>query len=157
MLRVHDIKKWLYGSAAAGILGLTLLMAGYKDLLVSGWQYSYVSQGVVHPDEPTDVFAMYDSWLASKLRAGEIDDAELLKRKSELMSRMKVDWVTVREHRGEVFIDAVPGGQRFYHLMNTSYQQTALNRALMLLGTLLAFASLFGFIVEWRLRQVRTG
>ena len=74
---------------------------------------------------------MYDQWLVSKVRAGEIDEAELLKRKAEILSRMKGDWRTVREHRGDVFVEQVPGGSRFY--------------------------SMFGFIIEWRLRQLKPG
>ena len=60
----------------------------------------------------------------------------------------------MREHRGEAFIEQVQGGSRIYKLGNSSYQVRAGNRYLMLAGILLAFASLFGFIVEMRLRQL---
>jgi transcriptional regulator with XRE-family HTH domain len=155
--RVHDVKKWLYGSALAGMLGLTLFVAGYKDMLMSGWQYSYVSDGIVHADEPTDIFDTRQRWLGSKVRAGEIDEPEAARREAEIISRMKTDWLTVREHRGEWFVAKVPGGLRAYHLMNNSYQEPTVNRILTVFGLLLAFASLFGFIVEWRLRQLKTG
>ena len=71
--RIHDIRRWLFGSAIAGALGLTLFVAGYKDMLLSGWQYSYVSEGVVHADEPTDIFDRRQQWLGSRVRSGEID------------------------------------------------------------------------------------
>src|SRR3954469_21226689 len=31
--KIHNIKKWLFGSAAACVIGLTLIVAGYKSLL----------------------------------------------------------------------------------------------------------------------------
>ncbi len=40
-LRIHNVKKWLFGSAIAGVLGLTLYAAGYKQLLFYDWQYTY--------------------------------------------------------------------------------------------------------------------
>jgi len=156
-LRIHNVKKWLYGSAIAGALGLTLFGAGYKQLLTSNWQYTYESQGVVHPDEPSDLYGMYEPWLGAKLRAGEIDEAEVRKRISEYISRMKIDFRTLRENRGDAFIEQAAGGSRLYKLKNSSYQEQAANRYLMLAGLLLTFASLFGFIVEMRLRNLKRG
>jgi hypothetical protein len=156
-LRIHNVKKWLYGSAVAGILGLTLLVAGYKELLLSNYQYTYFSPGVVHADEPSDVYEAFNVWLASKVRAGEMDEAERAKRMAEIQSRMKVDFLTLHEHRGDAFIEKVPGGSRIYNLRNNSYEVQPANRAMMLAGLLLAFVCLFGFIVEWRLRQLKRG
>ena len=154
-LKVHNVKKWLFGSALAGVLGLTLYAAGYKQLLFSDWQYTYQSQGVVRPEEPSEVFAMFEHWLGRKVADGEIDAQEASKRRADILSRMKLDFVTVREHRGQAFIEQVPGGSRVYEFRNGSYQVRAGNRYLMLAGILLAFASLFGFIVEMRLRQLK--
>lgn len=153
--RVRDVKKWLFASGIAGALGLTLFVAGYKDMLVSGWQYTYVSQGIIHPDEPSDVFSMTDSWLMSKLRTGAIDDAGYREQKAEILGRMKVAFRTLREHRGDAFVERVPGGSRIYSLRNSSYQEPAENRVVTGIGLLLTFASLFGFIVEWRLRSLK--
>jgi len=154
-LRVHNVKKWLFSSAIAGVLGLTLFVAGYKQLLFSDWQYSYESHGVVHPGEPNELYDTYQSWLGAKIRAGEITEDQAAKRIAEIRSRMQVDYLTIREHRGDHFIEQVPGGSRIYQLMNSSFQARAENRYLMLAGVLLAFASLFGFIVEMRLRQLK--
>jgi transcriptional regulator with XRE-family HTH domain len=154
-LRVHSVKKWLFCSAIAGVIGLTLFGAGYKQLLISNFLYSYVSEGVIHPDEPSDVYDGGD-WLRAKLRAGEITELEAEKRKAELLSRMTNDYRTLNENRGDAFIEQVPGGTRVYKLMNTpSYQEQPANRYLMLAGMLLAFTSLFGFIVEMRLRSLK--
>ncbi len=154
-LRIHSVKMWLFGSAVAGVLGLTLFGAGYQQLLVTNWQYTYESQGVVHPDEPSDLFGMFDAWLGAKVRAGEMDEAEALKRKSEMISRMKVDFRLLREHRGDAFIEQVAGGTRVYKYKNSSYQEQAANRYLMLVGMFLIFSSLLGFIVEMRLRSFK--
>jgi len=154
-LRIHNVRKWLFSSAVAGVLGLTLFGAGYKQLMTSNWQYTYESEGVVRPDEPSDLYDMFHPWVGAKVRAGEIDDAEARKRISEYMSRMKVDFRTLREHRGDAFVEPVPGGSRVYKLKNSNYQEQAANRYLMLAGLLLTFASLFGFIVEMRLRTLK--
>jgi transcriptional regulator with XRE-family HTH domain len=154
-LRIHNVKKWLFGSAIAGVLGLTLFAAGYKQLLFYDWQYTYHSQGVVRADEPSDVFAMFEHWLGKKVRDGEIDETEYRKLRADIMSRMRLDFLTLREHRGTAFIEQVQGGSRIYRLDNSSYQVRAENRYLMLTGILLAFAGLFGFIVEMRLRQLK--
>jgi hypothetical protein len=124
-------------------------------LLFSDWLYTYHSNGVVRSDEPSDVFAMFESWLNRKERDGEIDAQEASKRRADIRSRMKVDFLTLRELRGNAFIEQVPGGSRIYMLQNTGYQTRAENRYLMFAGILLAFASLFGFIVEMRLRQLK--
>ncbi|HLA70700.1 MAG TPA: helix-turn-helix transcriptional regulator [Steroidobacteraceae bacterium] len=154
-LRVHNVKKWLFSSAIAGVLGLTLFGAGYKQLLTSNWQYTYRSDGVVHPDEPSEIFERFNGWIRVKLAAGEIDAAEAKKRESELWSRMKLDFRTLRENRGDAFIEQVPGGSRVYNLRDRDYQEQPANRYLMLAGLLLTFASLFGFIVEMRLRTLK--
>jgi hypothetical protein len=137
------------------VLGLTLFVTGYKQLLFSDWQHTYASQGVVHPDEPSAIYDNFELWLRAKMGAGEIGEAQLLKARAETMSRMKESFITVREHRGDAFIEQVPGGSRIYKLKNSSYQVRHENRYLMFAGVFLTFASLFGFIVEMRLRQLR--
>jgi transcriptional regulator with XRE-family HTH domain len=153
--RVHHLKKWLFASGIAGALGLTLFVAGYKDLLISGWQYTYVSPGVIHPDEPSDVFSNPDSWAMSKVRTITVNDERYLEQKAEILSRMKIALRTLREHRGDAFIEQVPGGSRIFKLRDRSYQELLANRILTTVGLLLTFASLFGFIVEWRLRTLK--
>lgn len=154
-LRVHDVKKWLFSSGIAGVLGLTLLFAGYEHLLFPGTQYTYASEGVVQPDEPSDLFGLYEKWLSAKIHAGEIDEAEARKRQAQIISRMKVEFLVLDEDRGEAFIQEVPGGSRVFKRKNSSFRERAANRYLVLLGVLLAFTSLFGFIVEMRLRRMK--
>ena len=79
----HNIKKWLLGSAAACVIGLTLIICG-----------------------------------------------------------------------GEFFNREVAGGFRQYSLRNTETHRRDENNFLMMLGTMLAIAGLFGFIIEFRLRKI---
>src|SRR5690242_17417594 len=65
--RVHSIKAWLFASAIACVLGLTLAVAGYRGLLLSSWQYNYVSKGLVLPGEPTNVFDIHQGLLHDQL------------------------------------------------------------------------------------------
>jgi hypothetical protein len=152
---VHSVKKWLYVSGIAGVLGLTLLFAGYEHLIFPGWQYTYSSKGVVKPDEPSDLYGVFDVWLGAKLRAGEISEEEGRKRKAEIISRMQVDFRVLNEDRGDAFIEKVPGGSRIYERRSSSFRESAANRYLVLLGALLAIGSVFGFFIEMRLRRLR--
>jgi transcriptional regulator with XRE-family HTH domain len=154
-LRIHNAKRWLYGSAIAGVLGLTLFGAGYQQLLVSNWQYTYRSPGVIHPGEPTDLFDTIGRWLRLRVAAGQIDENQARKLEAELMAREQEDFLTVPERRGEGFLLKVPGGSRVYGLKDQSYQARPANRYLMFAGMLLAFASVFGFLVEMRLRSLK--
>src|SRR5262245_11696517 len=154
-LRVHNVKKWLYASAVAGVLGLTLVFAGYEHLVFSGTQYTYESEGVVRPNEPSDVFTSFNYWLGAKVQAGELTELEARKRKTEIIERMKADVLVLDEMRGLAFIETVPGGTRVYKIKNSTSVERPANRYLTLAGVLLAFGSLFGFIVEARLRQLR--
>jgi transcriptional regulator with XRE-family HTH domain len=156
-VRIHSVKRWLFLSGIAGVLGLTLFFAGQQKLLGSGFTYTYESPGVAHADEPTDIFGfgMADSWLQAEFRAGEITEADFAKRRLEIMSRMKSDIVILDESRGDGFIAQVPGGTRLYKLKGSAYNDPPANRYAMFGGLLLAFASLFGFIIEARLRSLK--
>jgi transcriptional regulator with XRE-family HTH domain len=157
-LRIHSVKRWLYCSAVAGALGLTFVAAGYMQLLFSDSLYTYESKGVVHPNEPPDIFHNPHGWLQATIVARDHKerDAEYSKRSAEIMSRIKLDIIPLRENRGDTFIEQVAGGTRIYTLKSTFVQPRAENRYLMLAGLLLAFASLFGFLVEARLRQLKS-
>lgn len=156
-VRIHSVKRWLFVSGALGVLGLTLFFAGHQKLFGSGLTYTYESAGVAHPDEPTDIFefGVIQRWLTAKVRAGEISEQEFSKRDLELMSRMQADIRILDESRGDGFIAQVPGGTRLYKLKSSAYNDPPAHRYAMLAGLLLTFASLFGFIVEARLRSFK--
>jgi transcriptional regulator with XRE-family HTH domain len=158
-LRIHSVKRWLYCSGVAGALGLTLFVAGYHQLVFSNLQYTYESKGVVLPGEPSDLFDHYNyrSWIdVTTTGVRENKEEEYRKRLAELLGRMNLDVVTIRENRGDTFMQQVAGGTRIYKKTIPSVQVRAENRCFMVAGLLLTFASLFGFLVEMRLRQLKS-
>jgi transcriptional regulator with XRE-family HTH domain len=153
--RIHNIKKWLFASALAGVLGLSLIAAGYKGLIFSGQQYSYSSPGVVLPGEPSNIFDRFEEILRLKAWAGELTDKEKEKRTAEFKMRVQEQVLTLDAFRGMAFNEPVEGGTRVYTFRGQSNYERAENRYLMLAGTLLTFLGIFGFFVEFRLRDAR--
>jgi transcriptional regulator with XRE-family HTH domain len=155
-VRIHNIRKWLFGSAAAVILGLTLGVAGYKGLVFSDKQFTYSSPGVILPGEPSNIFSNYSGLLHARKWSGEITEEERNKLEVEFnMKRVRQDLLLSDYYRGEEFGVPVDGGERRYELKKISDYVRVENRYLMLLGSLLTFAGLFGFFVESRLRSVK--
>jgi transcriptional regulator with XRE-family HTH domain len=154
-LRIHSVRQWLFTSAALAVVGLTLFFAGHQQLLFSGTHYTYESLGIVHPDEPSEVFEIWDQWLQAKLNANEFSREELSKRRAGMIARTQETYLFTSENRGEAFIEKVAGGSRLYKLKMPSFSPRVENRYLMFAGLLLSFAGLFGFIVEMRLRNLK--
>jgi len=155
LVKVHNIKRWLFGSAAACTIGLTLFFAGYKSLVLSATTYNYISLGVELPGEPSAIFENSLLFLNKRLSAGEITDTERESLALEYAKREKHDSIMVDEHRGREFTMPVKGGTRTYWFSGSHESERMLNRCLMLLGSLLTFGGLFGFFVEYRLRSVK--
>ncbi len=156
-LRVHHVKRWLFGSALAGVVGLSMFFAGQQELLFPGQLYSYESEGVVRAGEPSDLFDSPDAWLRNQMHAGVFAEQDWYKRRVEMMARAQRDVTTLDQSRGLGYSEAVPGGTRFYQLMSQTSEPRQQNRYLMLAGIVLTLCSLFGFLVEMRLRSVRNG
>jgi len=151
---IHSIKKWLFGSASACTLGLCLLVSGYGGFIFSNVHYTYYSEGVVRNDEPADVFLRYHGIYMFQRQAGLISDAEKDKLIAEMeTTRRRPEYVVQTTYLGESFKRDVAGGFRQYSLHKTDTARRMENNLLMLLGTLLSFAGLFGFVVEYRLRK----
>ena len=154
--RVHSIRRWLFGSAAACVVGLSLVVAGYRGLLFSNQQYSYFSPGVILPGEPSNIFSTYADFLRRRYWAHEITDVEQNKLEAEFnMKRIRMDFLLSDTYRGEEFEAPVDGGRRGYQLRKVANYERVENRYLTLLGLLLTFSGLFGFIVEARMRSVK--
>jgi len=154
--RVHNIRRWLLGSAAACAAGLTLVVAGYKGLIFSDKQFTYSSPGVILPGEPTNIFSIHTGLLHTRRFAQEITQEEFSKLEVEFnMKRIRQDLLLSDRYRGEEFSVSVEGGERRYELKKIAEYVRVENRYLMLLGSLLTFGGLFGFFVEARLRSVR--
>jgi transcriptional regulator with XRE-family HTH domain len=152
--RIHDIRKWLFGSAAACVLGLTCFVAGYRGFIFSNMQFNYRSDGVVLPGEPSNIFDAFRPLLFSKRMSGEITDKESEKRVADYMARFDEHILSLNEYRGMGFTAPVEGGTRNYKFHGQTENLRTENRYLMLLGTLLAFSGIFGFLLEYRLRRV---
>jgi len=155
LVKVHSIKRWLFGSALASVLGLTIFVAGYKSLLFSSESYSYISAGVELPGEPSNVFENSLLFLNKRLTAGEINEQQRERLALEYAKREKLDSMILNEYRGLWFSVAVPGGTRTYKFSGSSSVEQLPNRYLMLLGLLLTFSGLVGFFIEYRLRSVK--
>lgn len=153
--KVHSIKRWLFSSAIACALGLTLVVAGYRGLLFSNDQYNYYSKGVVLPGEPSNIFDIHQGLQWNKLSARQITEAEYANRLEEFSRRLNESALMMDVYRGEGFQEKVDGGIRNYGLKSVSQHERAENRWVTLIGALLAFGGLLGFVVEQRLRSVR--
>jgi transcriptional regulator with XRE-family HTH domain len=153
--RVHSIKAWLFASAISCTLGLTLAVAGYRGLLYSNAQYSYISKGVVLAGEPSDVFDNYDQLIRARLNAGMINETQAKLLFEQYARRADQGSLVLDEYRGEKFVQKVSGGQRSYDLQRESVSERRESRWLQFVGALLTFAGILGFVVEARLRSVR--
>jgi len=152
--RVHRVKSWLYASGAALVLGLALGFAGYRGLLFSNQQFNYESLGVLLPGESPSYFDTFDMVLTAQL-AGGMSLEERAQRVVEHNKRLALDHQVLDVYRGKTYLEKVPGGSRVYEFTHASEFERPQNRWLMLLGALLAFGGIVGFIVEGRLRSVR--
>ena len=153
--KIHSIKSWLFSSGIALVLGLALGVAGYRGLLISNVQYNYESPGILQPGESADFFEKYPGMLIQQLSAGQITAQERALRVLEIEKRKSLDYRLLDEYRGRGFMEQVPGGSRFFFFQHSSDYERPKNRWLMLMGALLAFCGIVGFIVEARLRSVR--
>ncbi|HUQ09100.1 MAG TPA: helix-turn-helix transcriptional regulator [Steroidobacteraceae bacterium] len=153
--KVHSIKRWLFSSAIACVMGLALALAGYRGLVFSNVQYSYVSKGVVLSGEPANVFDIHDQLVRNQVVAGMITEAQARTLFEEFGRRENEGYVVLDEYRGDAFIEKVDGGQRLYSLMRQADVERPGSRWLQLIGALLTFAGILGFVVEARLRSVR--
>lgn len=154
-LRVHSIKAWLFSSGIACVLGLTLAFSGYRGLLFANLQYNYASDGVLLPGEPTSFFEIQPHLLNNNYARGVISGEELGAKLDEFNKRIQQQVRLLGDYRGEAFIEKAEGGQRLFKLARAVENERPQNRWLMLLGALLTFGGVFGFIVEQRLRSVR--
>ncbi len=158
--KIHNIKKWLYLSAIACVLGLTLIVAGYKALLFNSSQYEYASAGILLAGEPVDFIEHWQRYEAQDRCQFMMDDECANKREDRanqvksMATRYRVDTILTNEYKGEYIYKNVEGGSRAYKFKNLNTVSRAENSYLILLGTLLTFGGIFGFFIEFRLRKI---
>jgi hypothetical protein len=131
------------------------VVAGYRGLLYSNKVFMYSSMGSTLINEPTNFFSVFPELLEARARAKQITDEERYMLKFEFMKRVRQEQVFSDFYRGEAFYLSVADGTRRYELQKIVEFVHGNNKRLMLLGTLLTFGGLFGFVVEARLRSVR--
>ncbi|MES2672995.1 MAG: helix-turn-helix transcriptional regulator [Pseudomonadota bacterium] len=154
--KIHNIKKWLFCSAAACVIGLTLIVAGQMGLVFSNTLYNYESAGIILANEPQDIFENYGKLLNSKRSSGEIASREELEKQwyEFTSTRRRPNYLALPNYQGSIFNAAVEDGSRTYFLKDSRETNQPKNKFLILIGALLGFAGLFGFFVEFRLRRI---
>jgi transcriptional regulator with XRE-family HTH domain len=154
-IKVHSVKKWLYTSAVLCILGLTLIVGGYRGLIFSNTVYQYESLGITKPDEPKELF--FDDRIRHIFLVKTIwpsnEQHNIVKTfESE---RRDVQIILKDQYLGDGYIEKVEGGFRMFRTSGSHNTERVENRWLMLTGFLLTFCGLFGFITEYRLRKLQ--
>lgn len=151
--KIHNIKKWLFASAAACVLGLTLIVAGYHGLVFSKQQYNYESQGIILPDEPIDLLGSTDG-MRTWLGLMNYNNEDMIKLNEFKRKRLRTEYLLSDNYRGKSFNIPVEGGSRTYYLFSDKNVERPANHYLIFLGVLLTFSGIFGFFVEFRLRKI---
>jgi len=158
--KIHNIKKWLFGSATACVIGLTLIVAGYKSLIFSSIQYEYASDGILLAGEPWDFISSWQRYEAKDSCTFNVSD-ECQKKSEEratkdkvIRARIKIGTLLPNSYQGKYIYKDVEGGFRIYEFKGDRIIHRTENRYLMLVGTLIAFSGFFGFFVELRLRKI---
>jgi transcriptional regulator with XRE-family HTH domain len=154
--RVHNVKKWLIGSATACAIGFALMLAANDGILFSNNQYRYESPGVILNNESEDIFKQYRTIQSMKEDAKIITHEEFSKLLSEFeASRVRLATMETWDDKGTVFFQAVDNGRRKFELVHTLYSHSLGNKLLQFLGALLVFCGVAGFFIEWRLRKLQ--
>ncbi|MET0356724.1 MAG: helix-turn-helix transcriptional regulator [Cellvibrio sp.] len=158
--KIHNIKKWLYCSAAACVIGLTLIFAGYKSLIFSNVKYEYESNLVLLSGETEESVFRFDRY-EPQIGCNSADltpcierDAERGRKRKAAEARIKTDTLLLDNYQGKNIYRDVVGGARTYQYKSPTFADTRPNSYLMLIGSLLTFAGIFGFFVEYRLRKI---
>lgn len=154
-MEIHHIKRWLYSSAAACVIGATLIVAGGLNWVFPNKMYNYTSYGVLMDGEPSDLFLTYGDYIRNSKENKDLNEADIQIKIAEFKTkRIRHNALILSEFRGRQFEENITNGKRMYIKDHDDIIiQRKENNFLMLLGTLMCFAGLFGFILEARLRK----
>jgi DNA-binding XRE family transcriptional regulator len=156
-IKVHSVKKWLYTSAVLCILGITLFIAGDKELISSNTVHNYESRGITKDQEPIDL--LWDRSLIGpylfKTRTIYLTDEQHDQMAVFEMERLSKNHQVRNQYLGKSFTEQVDGGVRQYIWVGQTEIKKPENRWLMLTGVFLFFSGVFGFITEYRLRKLQ--
>jgi transcriptional regulator with XRE-family HTH domain len=155
--QVRETKHWLYGSAAAWIIGFAMMLAANDGIFFSNKLYRYHSPGVVLAGEPDNIFDKYRDITMLKMMAKTITPEEMAKQQEEFqVTRAKPVTVEWPFRRGSLYSEPAGSGHRVFELMNTEIVQAPGNRILQTLGAIVLFSGFVGLFIEWRLRRMKT-
>ena len=155
-VQVNHTKRWLYGSAAAWILGFAMMLAANDGIFFSNKLYKYTSPGVLRAGEAENIFQNYKEILTLRMLAQTITHADMAKQLEAFQSN-RVRPVTVEwpASRGTVYTEQVENGRRRFDLVDTTHTQAPGNRILQFLGAIVILCGFVGLFIEWRLRRLK--
>jgi transcriptional regulator with XRE-family HTH domain len=154
--QVKDTKKWLYGSAAAWVLGFAMMLAANDGIFFSNKLYKYTSPGVIRASEPENIFENQRDLLQTKMLAKLLSFEEMQKQLSEFqVNRVRPLTVESPVSRGTVYFEGAENGRRRFDLIHTEHVQAPGNRILQYLGAIVLLSGFVGLFIEWRLRRLK--
>jgi transcriptional regulator with XRE-family HTH domain len=155
--QIKDTKKWLYGSAAAWVLGFAMMLAANDGIFFSNNLYKYDSPGVIRTGEPENIFEKQRELLTQKMVAKMLSFEEAQQQISEFQtSRIRPVTVESPVNRGTLYFEPAEGGRRRFDLVHTERVQAPGNRILQYLGAIVLMSGFVGLFIEWRLRRMKT-
>lgn len=155
-VRHHQAKRWLFGSAAAWVLGFAMMLAANNGIFFSNKLYKYTSPGVVRSGEAENIFENHKELVTLRMVAQTISPQEATRELSEFQAN-RVRPVTVEwpESRGTVYFEPTENGRRRFDLVDTDYVEAPGNRILQYLGAIVLACGFVGLFIEWRLRRLK--
>ena len=155
--QLSQTKRWLFGSAAAWILGFAMMLAAHDGIFFSNKLYKYSSPGVIRAGEAENIFTAWREILAQQMVAKTITIEDMAKQSAEFLAKrnrpITVEWPN---SRGTVYYEAVENGRRRFDLVDTRHIQANGNRILQYIGAIVFACGFAGLFIEWRLRRLKT-
>lgn len=155
-VRVHQTRRWLFGAAAAWMLGFAMMLAANDGIFFSNKLYQYSSPGVIRAGEPENVFDTRKEILTLRMVAKVITPEEMSKDLADFyasrLARVTAEWP---ESRGTVYHEAAENGRRRFELVEVRHVEAAGNRILQYLGALVLSSGFIALFIEWRLRRLK--
>jgi transcriptional regulator with XRE-family HTH domain len=154
--QVHHTKRWLFGSAAAWILGFAMMLAANDGIFFSNKLYKYSSPGVIRAGEAENIFSTWREILGQQMVARIITPEDMAKQSAEFLAKrerpMSVEWP---DSRGTVYYEPAEDGRRRFELVDTRHIQARGNRILQYMGASVLLSGFVGLFIEWRLRRLK--
>lgn len=156
VIQVNHTKRWLYGSAAAWLLGFAMILAANDGIFFPNKLYKYTSPGVILAGEPENVFESKREILNLRMMAKIISFEEMQTQMQQFqVTRARPLTVEWPDSRGTVYVEREKNGYRRFDLVNTQLVQAPGNRMLQYLGALVFACGFLGLFIEWRLRRLK--